>query len=92
MLRVIWKYPIDIVGEQKVTLRRGFTPLKVEVQDDQLFLWCLVDKHQPVKDYQVFVVGTGYEVSDTITEHMFVNTVHAWPFVWHIFINHEELM
>lgn len=94
-MRTIYKYPLGVTGEQKVSLPEGAEPLCVQVQTvpaagfsrqpiEQLVLWALVDTDKPSKDMTISIFGTGNPVAMDLG--LYLGTVQMNSgLVWHVF-------
>lgn len=97
----VYKYNLDIVDEQVVTLPRGAKILSCQQQrtpdswrpayDGGLQLWALVDTDAThTRDHIVRIFGTGNPVNDKMPDGRvmrFVDTVitNGGSLVWHVF-------
>jgi len=85
-MKTIYKYPIDLKQRQWIQLPRGAEILSAHAQDNELFIWALVDTEQEIAPREVLVFATG-EVCEIPTHRPYqhIDTVHAGPWVWHVF-------
>ena len=84
-MRAIWKYPIGLSIEPVVhSMPEGAQILTVQVQQDVITLWAMVDPDQPRTDRRFVVWGTGHRHSDA-EKLTYIGSVQMGPFVWHIF-------
>lgn len=62
--------------------------LKVGVQNEQLFMWCLVDDNQLKSDRDIYIYGTGHPVNKDFLKNNYVGTYQLMNgnFVGHIFV------
>jgi len=81
----VYKYLVD----DQVALPRGARILSVQIQNDRLTLWALVDPAQPPVQCNFFVVGTGHVLPDKFAEFHYIGTAQHGPLVWHVF---EEIL
>lgn len=58
-MRRIWKYPLVITDIQAVKMPIGATPLTVQVQDNQVCLWAIVDPQAGEEWRTLYIFGTG---------------------------------
>ena len=80
-MRVIWKYPIQIINTQKIRMPKGAEVLSVGIDpDNQPCVWCSVDPYQSEEYRTIHVVDTGEGVPD--------NTVFVGTFIYHSYVGH----
>lgn len=58
--KVVWKYPLAVVGEQVVRVPRRGHLLHVGMQGDAICLWILTEPDVEMVDVTIYVVGTGH--------------------------------
>lgn len=88
-MRVVYKYPLDLlsapggqIGVLMPTVRQDLT---LQLQNDNICLWSLVDPDS-VPEIRVFqVVGTGWELPNEVGDVNYIGTVQKNRFVWHVF-------
>lgn len=80
----IFKYPLRLVDEQKIALPQRSQILTVQMQNEALCLWALVDPNLPLEKRIIRVVGTGNEFDDP-EKCFYLGTVQERVFVWHVF-------
>lgn len=90
MLKV-FKYPLDILDEQKINLPKGAECLSIQEQHDQFCLWALVDPdEQMVERRAIYCIGTGNPVYDIdlMKQTDFISTTlyRNGSLVWHWFV------
>lgn len=85
-MNMVWKYPINLVGEQTLTVPVAARPLTAQMQDSVICIWFQVA--QESKDRRVprtvHVVGTGHAEIHESWEY--AGTVQDGFFVWHIYV------
>lgn len=79
-MKTIWKF--DIFGDTPIIMPVGAQILGVGVQDDNPYLWALVDTLAGREERRISVVGTGWEVPES---GVYLGTYFTERFVWHIF-------
>lgn len=87
MSQVIYEFPLGH-GRGKVELEMpvGALVLDVAHQRGAICLWAMVDPDAPLQNRSFAVIGTGYVIPDEkYVSLCHVKTVHAKPFVWHVF-------
>ena len=87
-MRTIWKYRLEISGEQTLQMPRGAQILSVQAQGGTIVLYALVDPAKAKEDRAVNVVGTGFDITDRISaDKRYLGTVptDGGKFMWHVF-------
>lgn len=86
---VIYKYPLEVVDSQVITLTTDADVLTVQVQNNQPVLWALVrtdiEAHQ---QRRIRMIGTGHEINPSPTERlMYLSTIQLrdGALVLHVF-------
>jgi hypothetical protein len=79
----IWKYELEITGEQDIEMPAGATILSVAGQNGKLCLWAYVFPDNPLERRRVEVHGTGNPMKPR--DRKFIGTVLLGAFVWHVF-------
>ena len=104
-MRRIWKYELDTTGEQTIKVPILFNKdvkvkfidqiLKLDIQNDKLCLWCLVDLGGGDNDYsrrdedrKIIIIGTGNPMPYYLTKEDYIGTyqLHGGEFVGHVFV------
>lgn len=83
----IYKYPLEIQGEQEVTLHENFEILHLGEQNGYPTIWVKVNPYAPQVVKRLRCIGTGQPFEDT--NLAFVGTVQISPFVWHFYIEQD---
>ena len=82
----IYKYELKIEDYQVLKMPRGAKVLSVGNQRGKVCLWALCDQDAPVSLRAFEIAGTGNPIAeDRAIERVFIGTVIAEPFVWHVF-------
>ena len=89
MMKTIYKYPIEIMDSQIVTMPIGSHALSVQMQDNQLCIWVLLETSLVSWNRQVRIFGTGNPIN-LKDRWEFLGTVQDDYYVWHVFIEDEE--
>ena len=89
MNTVIWKYPLDWIGEQYINMPAGAEILTAQTQGADLCLWALVNPEEPWLGRHLRLIGTGQPVTNA-SGLRYISTVqiaHAGDpaFVFHLF-------
>jgi hypothetical protein len=88
-MKRIYKYPISIESTTTVVLRVGAEVLKIAIQGDQdeTFLWALVDPAAAEETWTFDVYGTGHDIDDAVDSISYVDTVFlSNGLVFHFFV------
>lgn len=81
---VVYKYWIARAATTNIVAPEGWKPLTVQIQDDNLYIWALVDTSQKTQSYRICVYGTGHEITDSFAK-VYLGTVQDSELVWHVF-------
>ena len=90
----IWKYPLEIVDKQVLTMPAGVEILSVGKQGETVTLWAkvsLLPTHEvhktPMESVTILIFGTGHALPKDIELALFIGTVltSSDQLVWHIF-------
>jgi hypothetical protein len=91
-MKTIWKFHVGpIVAPTIVRAPRSVQWLTAQVQDtgmDNIMIWGLLDPHEPMCDWNLFIIGTGWTIEDT--DRVYIGTVQCAYYVWHIFAKLAE--
>lgn len=63
--------------------------LKVDVQNNQIFIWCLVDDELYKGTRTIYIYGTGHQIDDKISKENYIGTyqLNNGSFIGHVFID-----
>lgn len=99
-MRTIYKYPFHVGGDASVSMPVGAKVLHVgrDVRFDEglgyACIWALVETNSPMKDFDIWVVGTGHYLhDDDDAEFEAKNHVGTWQdrgLVWHLFMQRDD--
>lgn len=82
----IYKYKIQVVDDQTISIPLGAKLLTVQVQNGIPCLWALVDTEQKHEDVFIEIVGTGNPVTGTDSrEYISTFQLHGGRLVFHVF-------
>lgn len=89
MTKKIFKYPLDIIDEQTIKMPTYAKILTVQIQNDAICLWALVEDWQQPEDRKIRIIGTGHPIDEANLEYIgtiqqFVNISNG-SLVWHVF-------
>jgi hypothetical protein len=83
----IYKYILKFEDEQYLKLPKLAEVLTVQMQNDELALWAIVNPTQSEFDLRIFeIYGTGNPFPSVgMSERKYISTVQNNKFIWHIF-------
>jgi hypothetical protein len=85
-MKTIFKYTLDIDHVQVLEVPDGSEQLHFDIQEGKPCLWMVVDPKENKTQYEIVMLGTGWERSDEFfNEYEFIGTVQDNGFVWHFF-------
>ena len=81
----IYKYELSIESNQTLTMPRGSKILSIQLQQERLYLWAIVNNQNDAKERRFTIVGTGHEFN--LSGLRYISTVQqrGGALVWHIF-------
>ncbi len=83
-MTVIWKFRVPHAGQNRIEMPRGAQIASAGcLARDSVYVWALVDPHEPMEARSVWLLPTGGELSAMTGR--FIGTVIDGPFVWHVF-------
>ena len=88
MMYAVYKYPLYIRDEQELVLPICSRILSVEVQQQTIVLYALVELETPGKSHgTVYIRGTGHECDGRISSAAFIGTVKMLEgaLMYHVF-------
>lgn len=87
-MKKIYKYPLNLVEHQFISLPVGAKPLAVKMQREDVCLWALIDAENEMETKSVYIFGTGNPIEEDLTDATYLGTVLMAQdaFVWHVFI------
>lgn len=80
----IHKFTLEITDEQTIAVHCPKEFLVVQLQDNKLCMWVMVDDSKPKEDFVFRVIGTGHPIPDYKKLTHFATVQHG-PLVWHVF-------
>jgi hypothetical protein len=81
-MKRIYKY--ELKDGRGVEMPIGAKILSIQNQNNQPYIWALVDTDAEC-DFRYFtIVGTGHDFPEA-DDFTYINTIQDGPFVWHIF-------
>jgi len=94
-MKMIWKFPLSLTNEQKMSIPSDWTLLSVKMQrqnsgEELICIWAEVDPDSEITEIRVLIRGTGCQfIGD---EGHFLGTVlnQANNLVWHVYLHKDE--
>ena len=84
-MKTIYKYSIESMGTKIINLPVGSKLRKLGVQNNELFAWIELDLDENVMEDRYFTYfGTGHSIPNS-PALVFIDTIFANPFVWHVY-------
>lgn len=84
-MKTIYKYPINLTTEKQcLCLPENSQLLSVQMQNEKLCVWALIDESQPLSMVRFHIFGTGENLPDDLNT-VFLGTVQDGIYVWHVF-------
>lgn len=89
-MKRIFKYQLPELylepGAETIEIPKNSTLLNIDMQDEKVTLWYIVDPEVEKETHTFLVLGTGSIVPELEDAHLeFLKTVFQGPFVWHVF-------
>lgn len=85
MSRVIWKYPVSVLGVTTVEMRAGARIVHVAAQDGQPCLWVECDPESLCLDERRFAVAMTGQVHVDVGEYVGTALLDGGAFVAHVY-------
>ena len=82
-MSTIWKYKLS-VGENEINLPSYNQILTVQLQNEEPYVWVLLDPKEKTYPMLFDVYGTGHTIEDSQFKH-YIGTWQDGPHVWHLF-------
>ena len=87
-MKRVYKYPLSILDEQRLTLPAKSSVLSVCEQEGNIMLYALIEDNQPnTEEWIIRIAGTGHEIADAWIGKDFVGAVKLADdaLVFHVF-------
>lgn len=85
-MKTIYKYPIEITDSQVIKLPKEYRVLTVQIQNNNPFLWALVDTDNDLEDAEILIIGTGHGIQNIETmEYISTIQVNNGKLIFHVF-------
>lgn len=69
--------------DQFIEMTKGAKILYVDIQNNKLALWAVVDPDKPIESIHIQLIGTGHSIE--MENKNYIGTIIDGSFVWHIF-------
>lgn len=92
MINKIFKYELNIVDIQNVSMPNGAKVISAHMQNEKICIWTLVDETASKKEKLIAIIGTGHKIIIPINdfEFYFVGTVvFSNLLTFHVFANNK---
>lgn len=80
----VYKYKVSTTKQ----LPQGARILHVDIQNEEIYMWAMVDNATDVMEFRDFVVvGTGWDLTsleNTYTSYNHLGSIMDGQFVWHV--------
>lgn len=88
MKKVIYKYKLDTTDWQNIDLPKNSDILCVQIQNDLLYLWALINPNTKIKEVnRIRIIGTGQPISDeVIGRYIGTYQIPKYNLVYHVFV------
>lgn len=84
-MKTIYKYVFTLKNTvEEFDMPSDSIPLCVNMQGNNICLWCIVNTDNPVVKRRFCVIGTGWEIPVNIGAY--IGSVFPSPYVFHVFI------
>ncbi len=80
----IYKYVLEIKGEQELNLPADWRFLSIQLQGDAICMWAIVNEELEKVPRKIYCYGTGHDVGFAANKK-YLGTVQQNSFVWHFF-------
>jgi len=86
-MKTIWKYLLSIEDEQEIEIPSPAMVLCVQTQNHIPCIWCLVDPEMGLIKKKFRLVGTGWEINNSIEDLKYIGTTLLLKgmIVYHLF-------
>jgi len=82
-MKTIYKYNLELLGTQTLSIPSDAEFLSVQEQGGQLALWAVVDTDLPEREFTITLHGTGNPMPEL--HGCYIDTVQMDGMVWHFF-------
>ncbi len=90
-MRTIYKYVLPLTDESLFSFYKDSVPLSVQIQDDNICLWMLVENKSEMEERKVWIRGTGHDCAH-MNKQEYVGTAQEADgrLIWHIFLEDKQ--
>jgi len=88
MNKTIWKFPLKVTDGQNITMPIGAEILTIQTQNEEPYLWALVDPKAETESRHIEIFGTGHPVGyDMGVSRKYISTfqIRNGQLVFHAF-------
>lgn len=84
---IIYKYKLPFIINEifQINLPEDAGILSFQFQNDNPFIWAIIDKQKAIISQEFLIMGTGHDFPEDFIGK-FVGTWQDNPFVWHLFL------
>lgn len=92
MNNTIYKYPLTITDVNRIELPKGAKILCIQTQNDNPYLWALVDKYESEKEtHFIETLGTGHPINEGERQYIGTYQLRNGALVFHVFLLADQL-
>lgn len=84
-MQTVYKYALQIEGFQEVDMPAGGVCLTAQIQNEDPYLWALVDPEAPTIKRRIHIYGTGHPVEGHIHRYISTFQMRDGGLVFHVF-------
>jgi hypothetical protein len=90
-MKRVYKYKLNL-GNQTLSLPFNSKILSAVNQNNEIFIYALVDMNTPVTEkFDFLIVATGQDYNNFINDYVFLNTVCTYDeLFWHVFYSRHN--
>jgi hypothetical protein len=85
MTRTVWKFDLETVDEQTISVPKGAQFLSLQMQHGKPRIWALVDPNAREYPVDIRIAGTGHELPDSPGNFLGTFQLHDGGLVFHAF-------
>jgi len=84
-MKSIWKFPIDLLDRQEISLPSDARILCVQTQSGLPFMWAKVDTEAQKEKRTFRLIGTGHPIEDDSLSYIGTFQIYNGSLVFHLF-------
>ena len=88
-MSTIYKYTIETVPQQNITMPKKARILDIQVQKDQACIWALVDPTQETEEVLITTIGTGHDIQTNPGKYVGTYQIDNGNLVFHVFAEQD---